>query len=539
KYNYLRSLCIGACLPSLDVSIIFTIMNEIGTEFHRAHLATWLHTSYAMSCLATLPLAGKLSDVFGRKYIMLLLVALFFVGSVGCGVSTSMNQIIFSRVLAGFGGGGLQLMSNVVIQDLIPPHKRGQYQSYVSSVQTLGIALGSPAGGFITDTLDWRYCFKLNIIPLIAIGYFYIFHFTNYNVMEDKNDKNQYGYGLWKKLKTIDFLGAFILALANLSFATTVLLGGNTREWNDPLIISAIITTISSFIIFGFYQVFWASYPLISRTCIVNRNVICSSLAYFFICMSNGSVDFTIPQFFMGVLGFSTSQSGMWTMMNALAVPIGCYCAGQYIRYNQGCFRKWLLASATSYTGSILIMSYWMVSKIPFILGITCMALLGFGFGSSLVSLLVSVTTDVPSTDVASAMSIMMLFRSMGLLYGTAISSSIIQNSLKTLLEAKINGPSAEQLINFIRTSIRQVHTLPPHLQQLVADVLGQSLQKAYIFMAVSCLIALIPIVYLKDLEFKKYFKDDTLMNNDDEIVVTTPSHANITNTIQQNTLSS
>ena len=68
---------------------------------------------------------------------MLLLVTLFFVGSVGCGIATTMNQIIFSRVIAGFGGGGLQLMSNVVIQDLVPPHKRGQYQSYVSSVQTV------------------------------------------------------------------------------------------------------------------------------------------------------------------------------------------------------------------------------------------------------------------------------------------------------------------------------------------------------------------------------------------------------------------
>ncbi|KAI9264268.1 major facilitator superfamily domain-containing protein [Phascolomyces articulosus] len=497
-------LCVGACLPSLDVSIVFTIMNEIGTEFHRAHLATWLHTSYAMSCLATLPLAGKLSDVFGRKYIMLLLVALFFIGSVGCGAATSMNQILISRVLAGFGGGGLQLMSNVVIQDLVPSHQRGQYQSYVSSVQTLGIALGSPLGGFITDTLGWRYAFKLNIIPLICISYYYTFHFTNYNMIDISREGQQQKTLLWKKLKSIDFMGAFLLGLANLSFATTVLLGGNTRTWTDPLIITAIITTFVSFFLFILQQTYWASNPLVSRSCIVNRNVICSSLAYFFICMSNGSVDFTIPQFFMGVLGFTTSQSGMWTMMNALAVPIGCYCAGHYIRYHQGRFQKWLLVSTSSYTGAILVMSCWMVSMIPFIMGIACMPILGFSYGSTLVSLLVAVTADVPSSDVASAMSVMMLFRSMGFLYGTAISSSIIQGNLKTLLEAKINGPSAEYLIHFIRTSIRQVHTLSPQLQQLVADVLGQSLQRAYIFMAFSCAIAILPIVYLKDMNHQK-----------------------------------
>ena len=83
--------------------------------------------------------AGKLSDVFGRKYIMLLLVTMFFVGSIGCGIATSMNQILISRVIAGFGGGGLQLLSNIIIQDLVPLQKRGQYQSYVSSVQTVRI----------------------------------------------------------------------------------------------------------------------------------------------------------------------------------------------------------------------------------------------------------------------------------------------------------------------------------------------------------------------------------------------------------------
>ncbi|KAI9493750.1 major facilitator superfamily domain-containing protein [Zychaea mexicana] len=405
-----------------------------------------------------------------------------------------MNQIIFSRVIAGFGGGGLQLMSNVVIQDLVAPQKRGQYQSYVSSVQTLGIALGSPLGGFITDTFGWRYCFKLNILPLIGIGYFYVFHFTNYNVVTEKktddgdhevnNRKNNNNATvehllLWEKLGSIDFLGAFILAVGNLAFAITVLLGGNTREWTDPLITATMVTTILSFILFGLYQTYWARSPLISRTCIANRNVVFSSLAYFFICMSNGSVDSTVPQFFMGVLGFSTSQSGLWTMMNALAVPIGCYCAGNYIRY-QGRFLS--------------------------------MVILGFGFGSSLVSLLVAVTSDVSSKDVASAMSIMMLFRSMGLLYGTAIASSIIQCNLKVLLESRINGPSAEQLIRFIRTSIREVHTLSPRLQQLVANVLGQSLQKAYLFMALSCMVAILPILYLRDTNLKN--EQPTAPNN-------------------------
>ncbi|KAI8147653.1 major facilitator superfamily domain-containing protein [Fennellomyces sp. T-0311] len=168
--------------------------------------------------------AGKLSDVFGRKTIMLLLVAMFFIGSIGCGVARSMNQIILSRVIAGFGGGGLQLLSNVIIQDLVPLQQRGQYQSYVSSVQTLGIAMGSPIGGFITDMFGWRYCFKLNIIPLICIGYVYLFHFYNYNI-------GSMTTGWVKKLGAIDFLGASILALGNVAFAAAVLFGGNTRPW--------------------------------------------------------------------------------------------------------------------------------------------------------------------------------------------------------------------------------------------------------------------------------------------------------------------
>ncbi|KAI8138134.1 major facilitator superfamily domain-containing protein [Fennellomyces sp. T-0311] len=452
-------------------------MSQIGSEFESANLATWIHSGYTLATLVTMPLAGKLSDTFGRKPILIAINALFLIGSIGCSIAQTFSQLIISRVIAGLGGGGLTLMANIIIHDLVPVNKRSQYQSYAGATQTLGVALGSSMGGVITDLLGWRYCFKINIIPFIWILYVYLFRLDNYNAPSFTTAK------LSEKLRSVDFLGAALLALANVSFATGLLFGGNTHDWDEPLIISLISMAILAFVLFGFYQVRWAKNPIISPATASNRNVCGASACMLFVCVASSAAICLIPQFFMGILKFTTSKAGLWAMVEAFPIPIGCSVAGQYIRYS-GRFRNYIVLSASLYAVVLYCISRWMILMIPFIAGIICIAIEGFLAGSAIVGSVIAVGTDIPQEEISSAMVVLTMCRFMGNLMGPAISSAVVQGNLKVLLLGRIDGPKAQELIRFIRTSISKVHILEPEIQDIVSDTLSKSLQKAFMVMA-------------------------------------------------------
>ncbi|KAJ8663867.1 hypothetical protein O0I10_000142 [Lichtheimia ornata] len=491
-------LAVSAALPTLDVSICFTIMSEIGTEFEKAHLATWIHNSYILACMTTLPLAGKLADLFGRKPVLVVLTLLFLLGSYGCGISQNLAQIIVARAIAGFGGGGVTLMANVVIHDVISIDKRSQYQSFISMVQTLGIAVGSPLGGFITDTFGWRYCFKLNIIPLLFNAYIYFFRLNNYRTPSMVSN----GTKIMDQLRSIDFLGVILLSAANSLLVTSFLFGGNTYEWDDPLTICLLIGSGLAFILFGLHQAYGTRHPLISHTLATNRNAVVTCAGMIFMCICESGLSYSLPQFFMGVLGFTTSESGLWTMAEALIVPVGCFTAGQYIR-RTGYFKKFVFVIGALYVVGCGSSSQWMIRALPFFVGMFFVIIQGFSYGAILVSLFMSVARDLPGYEMASAMSIAVLFRYMGFSLGPASVAAIVQGNLKSLLTEKITGSDAEELIKFIRTSIRKTYTLSPELQEIVADALGKSLQKAFFLMTGSMLIATCVFLLLKNINLK------------------------------------
>lgn len=142
-------------------------------------------------------------------------------------------------------------------------------------------------GGFITDTLGWRYCFKINIVPLLLLLYVYAFHLKSYKVSGQSQ----------RSLHMIDFPGIAMLAAGNILLAVTLLMGGNIRAWSDPIIIGSAISSIGFYVVFSLYQAKWATYPLISRVARSNYNVVGSCLIILLTGASEAAFLIMIPQF--------------------------------------------------------------------------------------------------------------------------------------------------------------------------------------------------------------------------------------------------
>jgi sugar phosphate permease len=150
------SLGIAVLLVALDITIVTTALPTISTEFHSASGYTWVGSAYLIAQSAATPIWGKVSDIFGRKPILLLTNAIFFVGSLLAGVSVNIDMLIAARVIQGIGGGGLLTLVNITISDLFSVRDRGMYFGIIGGVWALASSLGPVIGGVFTQKVSWR-----------------------------------------------------------------------------------------------------------------------------------------------------------------------------------------------------------------------------------------------------------------------------------------------------------------------------------------------------------------------------------------------
>ncbi|KAI9470105.1 MAG: major facilitator superfamily domain-containing protein [Benjaminiella poitrasii] len=461
-YLFIHSLYIGSFLAAVDTSIITTIFNEIGTEFKNSNLAVWIMTSYTLSASAAQPLYGKLSDVFGRKSALVVIVCFFLVGSWFCGLARTMVQMGVARAIAGLGGGGIMTMASVIIHGLVPIRQRGQYQSNMVNVYTniyicvkkVGTTVGTPLGGLINDMLGWRYCFYINILFCLFILHAYLYKMKDYNISSAVQTRvEEDDHQPTSLFQHIDFIG-------------TLSLGGNTHAWTDSLIVSLIVLAV---FFFGLFSVFelngWTSKnPLISPRLIRNRNVVAVCLNNYFLCSSTMTLNYPIPQFFMGVLGYSPSSAGLWVLPRTVMVAIGCWIAGHYLRL-KGRYKHFLNAVMVLHMLTALGHASWTPAT-SMVFKLACMSPDGFIFGIVFVITMVAlVADDVDRSDTASATSMIFLCRSMGWLSGSTMTAAILQGSFKQILEGDIttvvkDPREVTRIIEFVRTCITKVQTL-------------------------------------------------------------------------------
>ena len=149
--SVLSGLMLAMFLASLDQTIVATSLSTMAQDLNGWSLMSWVVSAYLVASTVTTPIYGRLSDLYGRRPIRLVSIALFVLASVLCALSQTMSQLIAARVIQGIGGGGLRSVSQAAVADVIPPRERGKYQGYFSSVMAISNLLGPVLGGFFAD----------------------------------------------------------------------------------------------------------------------------------------------------------------------------------------------------------------------------------------------------------------------------------------------------------------------------------------------------------------------------------------------------
>ncbi len=418
----MAGIMLAMFLSSLDQTVVGTAMPRIVADLGGFSKYTWVTTAYIITSAVTVPITGKLIDMYGRKIFFIIGLALFISFSLACGLSQTMNQIIFFRGAQGIGAG--MIMANVftVIADLFPPAERGKYQGFMSGLFGLSSVIGPTLGGFLTDTLSWHWVFFVNI----PLGLFIIALSVKFfpNIRPD-NLKHK-----------VDYAGLSALILTVVPALLALSWGGIEYPWMSAEIIGMFIFAAIMLVLFLFLES-RAQEPIIPLSLFRNPIVSVSVIVIFLTGIGMfGGITF-IPLFLQGVQGASAIQSGNFLIPMTGGIIVGSLTSGQILSRAGGHYRiQGIIGTALMCVGLGLLST--INANTPYSTLIGYMVVVGIGLGITFPLYTIAVQNAVPYNMMGVATSSTSFFRSIGGSVGLAILGSVMNNRFASELMSKI-----------------------------------------------------------------------------------------------------
>ncbi|HET6380083.1 MAG TPA: MDR family MFS transporter [candidate division Zixibacteria bacterium] len=429
RMEILGAVLLGLFLSALDQTIVGTALPVILTDLRGNELYTWVVTIYLLAATVTGPLYGKLSDLFGRRPLLMIGIGLFLFGSALCGLAQEMWQLVVFRGIQGLGAGALFPISLAVIGDLFSPRERGRYQGLFGAVFGVAMLIGPALGGFLTDAISWHWVFYVNLpIGLVALT-------VIWRLLPPIRHP--------ERVVSIDYAGALTFSAA----VVPLLIGltnAQSADWTDPSV-GGLITL--SLLLTGVFV--WvesrAVDPLIHLELFRNRTFAASMLAAGLISFGFFGGIIFIPRWFQFVLGSSATESG-YQMLPMLAGLIFSSIASGQIVARTGRY-KWLMAGALLVAGVGLFLVTGLRASTDIGQLWLWMAIMGIGIGPTMAVFTIVVQNAVPFRMMGVATSALTFFRQVGGSIGLAIAGTIFGTSLTSEIPRQLTASGVPQPI--------------------------------------------------------------------------------------------
>ncbi|KAH7043223.1 major facilitator superfamily domain-containing protein [Macrophomina phaseolina] len=412
----------------------------ITSYFKSSNSASWLSTAFLLTSTAFQPLLARVSDTIGRRPIYLFSLVMFVLTTAWCALAQSIGSFIAARAFCGLGAGGVFAMGSILTNDLVPIEIRGNYQAYINLFFGLGQAFGAAFGGFLCDTLGWRWTFGIQIpLQLLVLAAAAIFMPNTLG----PNLARQSDKSALQHIKTFDLLGSFLLTSTTASMILGLNLGGNVLSWTHPLVITSLcVSVVAGFLLIRVERrAVRPVMPLAMLFTAPRGNLVFNN---FFATIGSNTVIFNAPLYFQAVMLDSASQSGFRMAAPSLAVMICGVSSGLIMTYTRRMKELIVGGSLISLAGAICLTSMW--DGIPKWLATIFVVPVSTGLGLSFPAVSLAVLANSTQEDQAVMTSTLSLFRSLGAVFGVAISSLIAQNALTTGLENYVTGPEKQEV---------------------------------------------------------------------------------------------
>jgi EmrB/QacA subfamily drug resistance transporter len=444
KIIIMVSVMASLFLVALDQTIIATALGKIVQDFHAFSSLSWIVTAYLITTTITVPIAGKLSDLFGRRRILLIGVAVFAIGSLLSGISQDITQLIMWRALQGIGGGIITANAFTIVGDLFAARERGKWQGLIGAVFGISSVIGPLLGGFLTDghsvfgllTTDWRWTFWINV-PVAIVAFILIASFSPAlkHALKPKVDY------LGAAILTV-FLATLILAIDNTEqIFSGILSDGGLNLVGLRIIMFSIVAIALGALLFVEKR---AKQPIINLSFFKNRNfLIIMTIALLHGAAFLGSILY-LTQFNQQVFGASPTNSGLMLLPMIAGLMAASITAGQLVS-RTGKY-KLLIVSGFTLMSIMIALLTTLTPSTSYLYEAVIMVFLGLGTGVALPVMNIAVQNEFEQKDLGAATSSSQLFRSLGSTVGTAIFGSLLTLGVATSLGDMKQDPYVETL---------------------------------------------------------------------------------------------
>jgi EmrB/QacA subfamily drug resistance transporter len=400
-------------LSSLDQTIVGTALPRIIADLKGFEHYTWVATAYLVTSTAMMPIVGRLTDMYGRKWFYIVGIVIFLIGSALCGLSQNMTQLILFRGFQGIGAGVMMTNAFIVIGDLFPPSERGKYQGLTMAVFGLSAIIGPLLGGSITDNphLGWHWIFYINLpLGILVIAAFILF-FPDIQPVRVKHQ--------------IDYLGIAALVLSVVPLIMGLSWGG-VYDWSSPHVIGSLAVSAVMVVLFLVIEA-RAREPIMPLYIFRSQVVVISVVARFCIGMGMFGVIIFIPLFFQFILGQSATNSGIVLMPTMLGMVVGSTLSGQAVSRLGGHYRIQAVIGLAILALGMYLMSR-MTLETTYARAVVNTAVTGVGMGIAMPLFVIAVQNAVPYRIMGVATSSLQFFQSIGQAVGLAVFGSIMAN---------------------------------------------------------------------------------------------------------------
>jgi EmrB/QacA subfamily drug resistance transporter len=455
-------LMLALLIASLDQTVVATALPTIVSDLGGLSQLSWVVTAYLLTSTVSTPLWGKLGDLYGRKRLFQAAIVLFLLGSALCGLSQNLAELILFRALQGLGGGGIFVLTQAIIADVVPPRQLGRYQGVFGAVFGVSSVAGPLLGGFFVETLSWRWIFYINL-PIGAAALLVLAL-----ALPATGQPGQH---------SIDYLGTVLLTVAASSLILLTSLGGSVSPWGSaPIILLAIAGVVSTL---GFVLAERrAAEPVLPLHLFRNAVFSLSSAIGFVVVFALYGATTYLPLFLQVVNGASPASSGLRLLPMILGLLLTSIISGQLIS-RWGRYKAFPIAGTAVMTVGMFLLSR-MSEHTSVLVESLSMAVLGLGVGLVTQVLVMAVQNAVDYQNLGAATSGVIFFRSIGGSFGTAIFGVIFSNQLASHLASL--APSLPSGISLSMTeSVAAIQHLPTSVRAEVVHAYAQSLSTVFL----------------------------------------------------------
>ncbi|NQX33384.1 MDR family MFS transporter [Herbiconiux sp. VKM Ac-2851] len=481
------ALLVAMLLSALDQTILGTALPTIVGELDGVNHMLWVATAYILASTIVMPVYGKVGDLIGRKSLFVIALSIFVFGSAIGGFAMSMEWLIAGRFIQGLGGGGLMILSQAIIADVIPARDRGKYMGFIGAVFGLSSVAGPLLGGLFTDTLSWRYAFWINVPLGIAAIVAAVALIKLPKLNRAVRPK-------------IDVAGMVTLAIAASALVLTASWGGTEYEWNSPEIIGLIIATVVAAVAFVLIER-KSSEPVIPMSLFANRNFTLTTLGGLAIGISMFGAIGYMPTFLQIVNNVNATVSG-FMLLPMLAGLLVTGIGGGFLISKTGRY-KWMPIVGSLVVAGALVLFSTMRADTPLGLVLVYLAILGLGIGLAMQVLVLIVQNSVPHSMVGTATAGNNFFREIGASLGSAVVGSLFVARLTEQLAssaAQLGGGGGALPTDTNALTPAAINALPPEVHTIIVEAYSNALSPVYLYLVPLMLVAALLLCFVKEI---------------------------------------